>query len=67
MGSKVETETWQPGVIQDKISPNHTFLVATKYWTPLNENDDESNKEEEEVNTVQSIPVKAEKKSNKWT
>jgi hypothetical protein len=54
-------------VIQDKISHNHTYLVATNYWTPLNENGAESNKEEEEVNMVQSIPVKAEKKSNKWT
>ncbi len=67
MGSKVETETWQPGVIQDKISHNHTYLVATNNWTPLYENNDKSNKEEEEVNMVQSIPVKAEKKSNKWT
>jgi hypothetical protein len=54
-------------VVQDKISHNHTYLVTTNYWSPLNENDDDSNKEEEEVNMVQSIPVKAEKKSNKWT
>ncbi len=54
-------------MIQDKISHNHTYLVATNYWTPLNENNDESDKEEEEVNVVQSIPEKAEKKSNKWT
>jgi hypothetical protein len=53
-------------VIQDKISHIHTYLVATNYWTPLNENNDKSDKEEEEVNMVQSIPVKAEKKSNKW-
>jgi hypothetical protein len=54
-------------VIQDKISHNHTYLVVTNYWTPQNENNDKCNKEEEEVNMVQSIPVKAEKKSNKWT
>jgi len=65
-GSKVETETWQPGVIQDITSHNHTHLVATNYWAPLYENNNKSNKEEEEVNMVQSIPVKAEKKSNKW-
>jgi hypothetical protein len=46
---------WQPGVIQDKISHNHTYLVATNYWTPLYENNDKSNEEEEEVNMVQSI------------
>jgi hypothetical protein len=51
----------------DKIRHNHTYLVATNYWTPLNENDDESDKEEEEVNMVQSILVKTEKKSNEWT
>jgi hypothetical protein len=62
VGSELETETWQPGVIQDKISQNHTYLVAANYWTPLSENNDESNKEEEEVNMVQTIPVKAEKK-----
>jgi hypothetical protein len=68
MGSELETETWQPGVIQDKISQNHTYLVATNHWTPLNENNDKSKEEEEEeVNMVQSTPVKAEKKSNKWT
>ncbi len=54
-------------MIQDKISHNHTYQVATNYWTPLNKNDDKSDKEEEEVNMVQSIPVKAEKKSNQWT
>ncbi len=54
-------------MIQDKISQNHTYLVATNYWTPLNEYDDESKKGEVEVNMVQSTPVKAEKKSNKWT
>jgi hypothetical protein len=58
---------WQPGVRQDKISHNHTYLVTTNYWTSLNENNDKSNKEEEEEDKVQSIPVKTEKKSNKWT
>jgi hypothetical protein len=37
-GSKVETEMWQTGVIHNKIIRNHTYLVATNYWTPLNEN-----------------------------
>jgi hypothetical protein len=54
-------------VIQDKISQNHAYLVATNYWTPLNEKDDESKREDKKVNMVQSTPVKAEKKSNKWT
>ncbi len=67
VGLEVETEMWQPGAIQDKISQNHTQLVATNYWTPLNENNDKSKEEEEKVNMVQSIPVKAGKKSNKWT
>jgi hypothetical protein len=40
--SKVESETRQPGVIQNKINEHHTYLEATNYWTPLNIANDEN-------------------------
>ncbi len=43
-GSSIETETWQPGVVQDKLSTNHTYLEATNYWTPLNNDNDDNTK-----------------------
>jgi hypothetical protein len=54
-------------VIQDKIKENHTCLIATNYWTPLNDNDDENKEDEEEANTLKSTPVLTKQKSNKWT
>ena len=46
-GTKV-TETWQPGVIKSKISTDHTYLVATNFWSPLDDNYEEEEEEEEE-------------------
>ncbi len=41
-GSKIESEKWQPGVIQNKLNGHHTYLDATNYWTPLNDNNDKN-------------------------
>ncbi len=53
-------------MIQDKIKENHTCLIASNYWTPLNDNDDENKEDEEEANMLQSTPVTTKQKSNKW-
>ena len=67
MGIKV-TETWQPGVIKSKISTDHKYLVATNFWSPLNNDDDKEDKEEkEEINMIKSTATTTEQKSNKWT
>ena len=59
---------WQPGVIQNKLKENHTYLVATNYWTPLNEdNDDEHEETEGEINIIKQAPATTKKKENKWT
>ncbi len=63
---KIETETCQPGVIQDKLKENHTYLVATNYWTPLDNKDDKNEEDEEEANMLLSTPAQAKQKSNKW-
>jgi hypothetical protein len=40
-------------VIQNKIKQDYTYLTATDYWTPLDENKEESEEqEEEEINTM---------------
>ncbi len=65
MGSEIKTEMWQPGVIQDKLKENHTYLVRTNYWTPLNGKDDEDEEDEEKTNMLQSTPAQTKKKSKK--
>ena len=70
MGSSIETETWQPGVINDKIKENHSYQVATNYWTPLhndNDDDDESKEAKNEINAIASTTVTTKQKENKWT
>ena len=68
MGSSIETKTWQPGVIQDKIKANQSYLVATNYWTPLNDDDDEEpNEATDEINAASSVTVITKQKGNKWT
>jgi hypothetical protein len=54
-------------VIQNKTKQDHTYLTATNYWTPLDENEDESKKDEEKINMIQAKPVDMKEKSNKWT
>ncbi len=41
-------------MIQDKLKENHTYLVATNYWTPLDNKDDENKEDEEEANKLLS-------------
>ena len=50
VGSLIETETWQPGVVRNIVNTNHTYLEATNYWTPLNDKDDEDDKTAKEEN-----------------
>jgi hypothetical protein len=54
-------------MIQDKIKKNHTYLIVSNYWTPLNDNNEESKEDEEEANTIQKNPATTQQKSNKWT
>jgi hypothetical protein len=54
-------------VIQNKIKLDYTYLTATNYWTPLDENEEESKEQEkEEINMMQTTPTTPERKSNKW-
>ena len=51
-----------------KINTNHIYMAATNYWSPLDDNDNEDNKENyEEINTTQSPATTIKKKANKWT
>ena len=66
MGFTIETGTWQPGKVLDKIKTNHTYPEVMNYWTPLDiinkEDDDEIN------NTTQMKPeIHEQKQGNKWT
>jgi hypothetical protein len=68
VGPELETETWQPGVIENKIKKHHTYLVATNYWAPLNnDNNNKNESEEEEANVIKLAPTMATTKTNKWT
>jgi hypothetical protein len=43
---------WQPGtVIPNKIGTNQTYLAATNFWAPLNNNEIEED-DSKEANTV---------------
>ena len=55
-------------MIQDKIKENKSYLVATNYWTPLNDDDEEEpNEATDEINAVSSVTVITKQKGNKWT
>ncbi len=66
MGSLRETETWQPGVVQDKLSTNYTYLETTNYWTPLNNDDGNNTDETEEINMIKELEKTEKLKGNKW-
>jgi hypothetical protein len=53
-------------VIQNKINEHHTYLDATNYWTPLNNNNDKNEEDEEKINTLDSKTAITKPKSNKW-
>jgi hypothetical protein len=65
MGSLRETETWQPGVVQDKLSTNYTYLETTNYWTPLNNDDGNNTDETEEINMIKELEKTEKLKGNK--
>ncbi len=47
-------------MIENKIKKHHTYLVATNYWAPLNNNNDNKNEsEEEEANVIKLAPTTA--------
>ena len=55
-------------MIQDKIKENKSYLVATNYWTPLNDDDDEEpNEATDEINAASSVTVITKQKENKGT
>ncbi len=53
-------------MIQNKINEHHTYLDATNYWTPLNNNNDNNEEDEEKINTSNSKTAITKLKSNKW-
>jgi hypothetical protein len=54
-------------VVQAKLSTKHTYLEAKNYWTPLNDDDEESNDDKEEINVIKKIRKAEKLKGNKWT
>jgi hypothetical protein len=52
-------------VIQNKINEHHTYLDAMNYWTPLNDDNDKNEEDEEKMNTLDSKTAITEPKSNK--
>ncbi len=54
-------------MIENKIKKLHTYLVATNYWAPLNNDNDKYESEEEEANVIKSASTMAMPKTNKWT
>ena len=54
-------------MVQDKLSTNHTYLEATNYWTPLNNDDDNNTNETEEINMIKELGKAEKLKGNKWT
>jgi hypothetical protein len=54
-------------VVKSKISTDHTYLVDTNFWSPLdNNNDDKDEKNEEEINMIKAIIPMTKQKSKKW-
>ncbi len=51
---------------KNKINEHHTYLVATNYWTPLNNDNDKNEEDEEKINTLDSKTAISKPKSNKW-
>ncbi len=53
-------------MIQNKINEHHTYLDATNYWTPLNNDNNKNEEDEEKINTLDSKTAITKPKSNKW-
>jgi len=55
-------------VVKSKISTDHTYLVDTNFWSPLeNDDDDKDEENKEEINIIKAIIPMTKQKSNKWT
>ncbi len=55
-------------MVKSKISTEHTYLVDTNYWSPLNnDNNDNDEENKEEINMINHTTPATEQKSNKWT
>jgi len=61
VGSLIETEVWQPGRVIDKIK-NQTHPVIKNYWTPLYEEEDKADDEEERQHEM-NVKVTTKKKN----
>jgi hypothetical protein len=53
-------------VIQNKINEHHTYLDAINYWTPLNDDNDKNEEDEEKINALDSKTAITKPESNKW-
>ena len=55
-------------MIKRKISTEHTYLVDTNFWSPLNNGDDDKlDDDKEEINMIKSTAIPNKQISNKWT
>ncbi len=55
-------------MIQDTINTNHTYLEASNYWTPLNDDNDDETDKTDEINVIQHSKHEDNNSSgNKWT
>ena len=54
-------------MIQDKLRSNHTYLEATNYWTPLDNDEEDNNDDKDEINMIKELKSTEKQKGNKWT
>ena len=55
-------------MVKSKISTDHTYLVDTNFWSPLDNNDDDKDEEsKEEINMIKYTTPATKQKTNKWT
>jgi len=55
-------------VVKSKISTDHTYLVDTNFWSPLDNDDDDKDEEsKEEINMIKYTIPATKQKTNKWT
>jgi hypothetical protein len=71
-GSAIETETWQPGKVLDKINTTHIYLDNINYWAPPDTIEEEDNTEEESINNTNTSKERKTQETikrtgNKWT
>ncbi len=53
---------WQPGkVMTNKINTNHTYLDATNYWAPLEDNNNK--KQGKEINIIKQVDTEQNQKN----